>query len=92
MHAAQAELLVAEVLSKRSAVSPSSLRVGVAGPPGAGKSTFIEALGVTLVDRGSRVAVLAVGTSIAMCGYVWLCVWLCVRLCIAVYRCVSLCA
>jgi LAO/AO transport system kinase len=35
-------------------------RVGISGAPGAGKSTFIEALGLRLVDAGHRVAVLAV--------------------------------
>jgi LAO/AO transport system kinase len=37
-----------------------SVRLGVSGPPGAGKSTLIDALGVHAVDRGERVAVLAV--------------------------------
>jgi LAO/AO transport system kinase len=35
-------------------------RVGISGAPGAGKSTFIEALGLSLVDAGHRVAVLVV--------------------------------
>lgn len=38
-------------------------RVGVSGPPGAGKSTFIDALGVALVADGHRVAVLAIDPS-----------------------------
>jgi LAO/AO transport system kinase len=40
-----------------------SIRVGVSGAPGAGKSTFIEALGLHLVDHGHRLAVLAVDPS-----------------------------
>jgi LAO/AO transport system kinase len=40
-----------------------ALRVGTTGPPGVGKSTFIEALGLHLVDAGHRVAVLAVDPS-----------------------------
>lgn len=40
-----------------------SLRVGIAGPPGAGKSTFIEALGTQLAEGGWRVAVIAVDPS-----------------------------
>ncbi len=36
------------------------MRLGITGVPGAGKSTFIESLGMTLVKKGSRVAVLAV--------------------------------
>lgn len=38
-------------------------RVGITGVPGAGKSTFIEALGNFLCDRGKKVAVLAVDPS-----------------------------
>lgn len=40
-----------------------ALRLGVSGAPGAGKSTFIEAFGLHQVDRGRRVAVLAVDPS-----------------------------
>lgn len=39
------------------------IRVGITGVPGAGKSTFIETLGLHLVDRGHRVAILAVDPS-----------------------------
>ena len=45
--------------------APASLRVGVSGPPGAGKSCLIEALGCLLADGGARVAVLAVDPSSA---------------------------
>ena len=38
----------------------NSLRVGITGVPGAGKSTLIETLGVKLVKKGHQVAVLAV--------------------------------
>jgi len=40
-----------------------SQRVGISGVPGAGKSTFIEAMGNFLCDAGHRVAVLAVDPS-----------------------------
>lgn len=43
-------------------------RVGITGPPGVGKSTFIEALGVHLIERGSLVAVLAVDPSSPVTG------------------------
>lgn len=43
-------------------------RVGVTGVPGVGKSTFIEAFGQRLLDRGHRVAVLAVDPSSAVSG------------------------
>ncbi len=45
-----------------------SLRVGISGAPGAGKSTFIEALGLHLTAQGRRVAVLAVDPSSALSG------------------------
>src|SRR4051794_316434 len=46
-----------------------SRRVGITGVPGAGKSTFIDALGMHLVrDRGERVAVLTVDPSSPFSG------------------------
>ena len=45
-----------------------SIRVGITGAPGVGKSTFIEALGLHLVGRGLRVAVLAVDPSSGISG------------------------
>lgn len=43
--------------------SGKSVRIGITGVPGVGKSTFIESFGGMLTDRGSRVAVLAVDPS-----------------------------
>ncbi|MEO0652020.1 MAG: methylmalonyl Co-A mutase-associated GTPase MeaB [Planctomycetota bacterium] len=43
-------------------------RVGLSGPPGVGKSTFIEALGLHLIEQGHRVAVLAVDPSSTLTG------------------------
>ena len=40
-----------------------SLRLGVSGVPGVGKSTFIERFGLLLIERGHKVAVLAVDPS-----------------------------
>jgi hypothetical protein len=40
-----------------------TFRVGIAGPPGAGKSTFIEAIGIHLCEHGHKVGVIAVGKS-----------------------------
>jgi LAO/AO transport system kinase len=48
--------------------SGNAIRVGITGPPGVGKSTFIEALGMHLVDQGKRVAVLAVDPSSPVSG------------------------
>jgi LAO/AO transport system kinase len=45
-----------------------AIRVGITGVPGVGKSTFIEALGLHLVRRGLRVAVLAVDPSSGISG------------------------
>lgn len=45
-----------------------TVRVGVTGVPGVGKSTFIEAVGLHLVEQGHRVAVLAVDPSSARSG------------------------
>ncbi|PIE08458.1 MAG: methylmalonyl Co-A mutase-associated GTPase MeaB [Rhodobacterales bacterium] len=45
-----------------------ALRIGLSGTPGVGKSTFIEAFGVFLVEHGLRVAVLAVDPSSARSG------------------------
>lgn len=41
----------------------TTLRIGITGAPGAGKSTFIEALGRYLIDQGKRIAVLAIDPS-----------------------------
>ncbi len=45
-----------------------ALRIGLSGTPGVGKSTFIEAFGMFLIDRGLKVAVLAVDPSSARSG------------------------
>ncbi|TEB16743.1 putative GTPase [Pelotomaculum sp. FP] len=52
-----------EVLKHLLPYTGKSVRVGITGVPGAGKSTFIEALGSILCDRGRKVAVLAVDPS-----------------------------
>ncbi|MCK9380334.1 MAG: methylmalonyl Co-A mutase-associated GTPase MeaB [Sulfuritalea sp.] len=45
-----------------------SMRIGISGVPGVGKSTFIEALGMYLIEGGHRVAVLAVDPSSTVHG------------------------
>ena len=45
-----------------------SLRLGISGVPGVGKSTFIETLGLHLIAQGHRVAVLAVDPSSSVSG------------------------
>jgi LAO/AO transport system kinase len=46
----------------------NALHVGITGVPGVGKSTTIEALGMSLIERGHRVAVLAVDPSSTRTG------------------------
>ena len=46
----------------------NSLRIGITGVPGVGKSTFIEAFGQHLISQGHKVAVLAVDPSSPMAG------------------------
>ena len=61
----------AEAIELLESVLPDtggSVRVGITGQPGAGKSTFIEALGLHLVDAGHKVAVLAVDPSSTRSG------------------------
>ncbi len=57
-----------QVLDSLVPYTGTAQRVGVTGPPGVGKSTFIEALGLYLVEQGKRVAVLAVDPSSPVTG------------------------
>ena len=63
-HRARAE----EVLNALLPRSGRSFRLGISGVPGAGKSTFIETLGLALLAQGHRVAVLAVDPSSTVSG------------------------
>jgi LAO/AO transport system kinase len=63
-HRVRADALLGAVLPR----SGAALRLGISGVPGVGKSTFIEALGLFLVERGHRVAVLAVDPSSSVSG------------------------
>ncbi|MFN3755496.1 MAG: methylmalonyl Co-A mutase-associated GTPase MeaB [Flavobacterium sp.] len=58
-HQEQAQWLIQQCLP----FANRSIRVGITGVPGVGKSTFIESLGVHLCDKGKKVAVLAVDPS-----------------------------
>ena len=57
-----------ELLSRVLADSGHSVRIGISGVPGVGKSTFIEALGMLLIKKGHKVAVLAVDPSSPFSG------------------------
>ncbi len=55
--------LASEVLLKCIPYAGNSIRVGISGVPGVGKSSFIEALGTRLTEKGKKVAVLAIDPS-----------------------------
>ena len=63
-HRADAALLLDAVLAHTG----RAVRIGISGPPGVGKSTFIEALGTHLAEAGHRLAVLAVDPTSARTG------------------------
>ena len=57
-----------DLLERLMPHSGRSIRLGISGVPGVGKSTFIEALGNHVIDAGHRVAVLTVDPSSAISG------------------------
>jgi LAO/AO transport system kinase len=63
-HQAAARDLVQALLPETG----KAIRVGITGSPGVGKSTTIDALGIFLIERGHKVAVLAVDPSSARTG------------------------
>jgi GTPase len=64
----QDQLLAEELLTRLMPFTGGAIRVGITGAPGAGKSTFIESLGLDLVRAGHRVAVLAIDPSSGITG------------------------
>ncbi len=63
-HQARAQALVESLLPRTG----RSLRIGISGTPGVGKSTFIEALGLHCIAAGHRPAVLAVDPTSSLTG------------------------
>jgi LAO/AO transport system kinase len=63
-HREQAQRLLLELMPEAG----TGLHVGITGVPGVGKSTTVEALGMYLIERGHRVAVLAVDPSSTRTG------------------------
>ena len=63
-HQATARDLVQDLLP----LTGKAIRVGITGSPGVGKSTTIDALGMTLIAKGHKIAVLAVDPSSARTG------------------------
>ena len=63
-HAEQAAALLEELMPNTG----QSIRLGISGAPGVGKSTFIESLGNYLTEQNHQVAVLAVDPTSAVTG------------------------
>ena len=63
-HRLRADALLNAVLPETG----KAMRLGISGVPGVGKSTFIEVLGLTLIKKGHRVAVLAIDPSSSLSG------------------------
>ncbi len=63
-HRKQATMLLQQLIPHTG----KSIRLGITGVPGAGKSTFIEAIGNHIIDQGKCLAVLAVDPSSALSG------------------------
>ncbi|XP_064393045.1 methylmalonic aciduria type A homolog, mitochondrial-like [Halichondria panicea] len=69
----QAQWLLTNLLSQRSkqlqlGTLKPTYRIGLSGPPGAGKSTFIETFGLVLIEFGYKIGVLAVDPSSSRTG------------------------
>ena len=62
------QILAQEILIKLLPQTGKSLRIGVSGLPGSGKSTFIDAFGTMLTAAGRKVAVLAVDPTSSRTG------------------------
>ena len=63
-HQREAQALLASLLPKTG----NSIRIGITGAPGVGKSTFIETFGLHVIEKGHKVAVLAIDPSSARTG------------------------
>ena len=60
--------LAQQLLMELMPTAGSAMHIGITGVPGVGKSTAVEALGMYLIERGHRVAVLAVDPSSTRTG------------------------
>ena len=57
-----------DLLNALLPMTGNAMRLGISGVPGVGKSTFIETLGLMLIGKGHRVAVLAIDPSSSLTG------------------------
>ena len=65
----RARNLLEEALKRLNKTGPTpTIRIGISGPPGVGKSSYIESLGMHLLSLGFRVCVLAVDPSSRVSG------------------------
>lgn len=60
---ARDEQIAQELITRILPQSGNSIRIGISGSPGVGKSTFIETFGNFLINKGKKVAVLAIDPS-----------------------------
>jgi LAO/AO transport system kinase len=62
------QLIAQEVITRCLPFAGNSVRIGITGVPGAGKSTFIESFGKIVLDKGLKLAVLAIDPSSNVTG------------------------
>ena len=67
-HREQAQQMLGKLLPDLNGHTGNSIRIGISGIPGVGKSTFIETFGLNLLEQGKKVAVLAVDPSSPLAG------------------------
>ncbi len=64
----QDRALADDLLNALPEPGENTLRIGISGPPGVGKSTFIEAIGQKIIEDNNRLAILAVDPSSTITG------------------------
>lgn len=57
------QAIAQEVIEKCLPYSGNSMRIGISGVPGAGKSTSIDVFGLHVLEKGGKLAVLAIDPS-----------------------------
>jgi len=62
------ELLAEEIVKLCLPFSGNSKRIGITGVPGVGKSTFIDIFGIELIEKKSKIAILAIDPSSSISG------------------------